>query len=269
LGGREELVVRARILTFNTLYRGDARARIRALGSVLDESDYDIVCLQELWSPPNLALLRSLTPSYRHAAHGLRFPMVAGGLAVLSRIPIVGHRYARFPWHGPARKELLSRKGVLVTRFSIDDRFLTVVNTHLSANSKADWSRSQSFTKVQQAELREVAAAVRRIESGEPVVMVGDFNVPRESWLFDEFVTDSGLIDTFQGSPDPTFRPTPRWPGAALDQVLVSSGLTASPELVLKDSVRLADGRAAYLSDHFGIGVTVETGASSIPEEGE
>jgi endonuclease/exonuclease/phosphatase family metal-dependent hydrolase len=256
-------VVRARILTFNTLYKGDARARIRALGSVIEESDYDIVCLQEMWFPPNLALLRSLTPSYRHAAHGVRSPLIVGGLAVLSRVPIVGYRYARFPWRGPLRKELLSRKGVLTTRLCIDDQFLTVVNVHLSANTKADWSRAQPFTKVQQAELRDAASAVRRIDSGEPVVMVGDFNVPRESWLFDEFVTASGLVDTFEGSPEPTYRPTPSWPGAALDQVLVSSGLSATPELVLKDSVRLADGRTAYLSDHYGIGATVQSAVTS------
>ena len=255
-------MVRARILTFNTLDQGDARARIRALGSVLEQSDYDVVCLQELRIPQSLALLRSLTPSYRHVAHGLRLPTVAGGLAVLSRVPIVGHRFARFPGSGPLRKELLLRKGVLTTRLCIDDQFLTVVNTHLSANKKADWSRAQPFTKVQQAELRETAAAVRRIESGEPVVMVGDFNVPRESWLFDEFVTASGLTDTLHGSPEPTYRPTPRWPGAALDQALVSRHLSATPELVLKDdSVRLADGRTAYLSDHYGIGMTVESAA--------
>jgi endonuclease/exonuclease/phosphatase family metal-dependent hydrolase len=192
----------------------------------------------------------------------LRYPIVAGGLAVLSRVPIVGHRSERFHWNGPLRKELLSRKGVLTTRLCIDDQFVTVVNTHLSANTKADWSRSQPFTKVQQAELRQAAAAVRRIDSGEPVVMVGDFNVPRDSWLFEEFVAASGLTDTFQGNADTTYRPTSSWPGASLDQVLVSPHLAATPELVFKESVRLADGRTAFLSDHYGIGATVETATS-------
>src|SRR5437879_9081681 len=118
-------MIEARILTFNTLYKGDARERIRALAAALEQSDHDVVCLQEMWIPQNLALLRSLTPSYRHAAHGLRFPMVAGGLVVLSRHPIIGYRYVRYAARGPLRKELLSRKGVLVARVSIDDRILT------------------------------------------------------------------------------------------------------------------------------------------------
>ncbi len=253
-------MIEARVLTFNTLYKGDARERIRALAAALEQSDHDVVCLQEMWIPQNLALLRSLTPSYRHAAHGLRYPIVAGGLVVLSRHPIIGYRYVRYAARGPLRKELLSRKGVLVTRLSIDDRILTVVNTHLSANTKANWSRTEPFTKVQAAELRDAATLVRSLDAGEPVVMVGDFNVPRESWLFADFVAASGLVDALDGSPETTYRPNGNWPGAALDQILVSPGVSADPRLVFQDDVvQLADGRTTYLSDHYGIAATIRT----------
>ena len=247
-----------RILSFNTLYRDAARVRLRALAETLEKSDYDVVCLQELWVPQNFLLFRSLTKdAFPYAAHSLRFPTVTGGLLTLSRIPIVGHRYEVLVQPQPWRRERLIRKGVLITRLAVDGRFMTVANTHLSSNRHADWSRAAPFTKVQQRELAALAGSLRRIDSGEPVVAVGDFNVPRDSWLFEGFLAASGLRDVFDGDAATTYRPVPGWDGAALDQVVVTPGLEATAELVLKDKVRTADGQDRYLSDHFGVAATI------------
>ncbi|NUP49298.1 MAG: hypothetical protein HOW97_18620 [Catenulispora sp.] len=249
---------RLRILSLNTLYNAAPRVRLRALADELAASDYDVVCLQELWIPQNFQLFRSLTKdSYPHVAHGLRLPVVAGGLLTMSRIPIVGHRYEMVAQKRAWRRETLLRKGVLIARLAVDGQFLTVANTHLSANMHADWSRAAPFTKVQQRELATLAASLRRIDSGEPVVAVGDFNVPRDSWLFEGFLAASGLRDVFDGDAATTFRPVPGWDGAALDQVVVSPGLAAAAEVVLRDKVRTADGRDRYLSDHFGVAATI------------
>ncbi|NUR28115.1 MAG: hypothetical protein HOV83_20120 [Catenulispora sp.] len=249
---------KVRILSFNTLYRAAPRVRLRALADTLAESDYDIVCLQELWVPSNFQLFRSLTrDSFPYAVHGMRLPLVAGGLLTLSRIPVVGHRYRMLVEARPWRRELLIRKGVLVTRFAVDGEFLTVANTHLSANRHADWSQAAPFTRVQERELARLATQMRQIDSGEPVVAVGDFNVPRDSWLFEGFVAASGLEDAFEGDAATTYRPVPGWDGAALDQVLVSPGLPVSAEVVLQEKVRTADGQDRYLSDHFGVAATI------------
>jgi endonuclease/exonuclease/phosphatase family metal-dependent hydrolase len=251
-------VPKIRVLSFNTLYKDKPRVRLRALAEVLAQSDYDVVCLQELSIPPNFALLRSLTrSSYPYAAYGSRLPTVAGGLLTLSRIPLVGHRYqvlaAPLKW----RADLMMRRGVLLTRFAAEGEFFTVANTHLSPNRESDWSQAAPFTRVQQGELARLAKAVRRIDSGEPVIAVGDFNVPRDSWLFEGFEADSGLRDAFGGDAATTFRPVPGWDGAALDQILVTPGLPAKAEVVLQDKVRMADGVERYLSDHYGVAATI------------
>jgi len=251
-------VQKVRVLSFNTLYKDEPRVRLRALAEVLTDSDYDVVCLQELLIPPNFALLRSLTrAAFPYAAHGPRLPIVAGGLLTLSRIPLVGHRYQVLAAPAKWRRDLVMRKGVLLTRFNAAGEFFTVANTHLSANSAADWSKAAPFTRVQQAELARLAQAVRRIDSGEPVIAVGDFNVPRDSWLFEGFEAASGLRNAFNADAATTYRPVPGWHGAALDQVLVTPGLPAKAEVVLQDKVRMADGRERYLSDHYGVAATV------------
>jgi endonuclease/exonuclease/phosphatase family metal-dependent hydrolase len=246
------------MLTFNTLYKGDARARLRALSAVLEGSDYDIVCLQELWFPQNFALLRSLTPSFPYVSHAARYPFVGGGVVTLSRIPILGQRFVRYRRHGAPRAEMVFRKGVLTTRFAQDDVFFAVSNTHLSANKTGSWDRSQPFTLVQRAELAELASAVGRITTGEPSIVVGDFNVPRDSWLFSDFRRATGLHDAFDGSAESTFR---SWSGGSLDQVLVSPGMTASVALALTEKTRLADGQCAYLSDHYGVAADIVAGS--------
>jgi endonuclease/exonuclease/phosphatase family metal-dependent hydrolase len=251
-------VPKVRVLSFNTLYKDEPRVRLRALAEVLADSDYDVVCLQELLIPPNFALLRSLTKAaFPYAAHGPRLPLVAGGLLTLSRIPLVGHRYQVLAAPTAWRRELLLRRGVLLTRFAADGEFFTVANTHLSPNRQADWSKAAPFTRVQQAELARLAKAVRRIDSGEPVIAVGDFNVPRDSWLFEGFQAASGLRDVFDGDAATTFRPVPGWDGAALDQVLVPPGLRAKAEVVLQDKVPTADGRERFLSDHYGVAAAI------------
>lgn len=251
-------MVKARILTFNTLYRGQARARIRALCSVLEASDYDIVCLQELAYPQNFELVRSLTPSFPYVSHGARLPLVRGGLLTLSRIPIVGSRFAKFGPHGPLRGEMSWRKGVLTTRFAQDDVFFSVANTHLSANKTGSWDRSVPFTRVQRAELADLTRAVTQISTGEPVVAVGDFNVPRDSWLLAEFLAATGLRDAFAGSTESTYR---SWSGGSLDQVLVSPNLRATASVALTEKTRLDTGQFAYLSDHYAVAADIVTGS--------
>ena len=249
---------KVRVLSFNTLYKDEPRVRLRALAEVLADSDFDVVCLQELSLPPSFALIRKLTrKSFPYAAHGTRLPTVAGGLLTISRVPLVGHRYQVVAGPAKWRKDVVMRRGVLLARFAIDGEFFTVANTHLSPNHETDWSKAAPFTRVQQAELARLAKAVRRIDSGEPVIAVGDFNVPRDSWLFEGFQAASGLRDAFDGDAATTFRPVPGWDGAALDQVLVTPGLAAEAEVVLQEKVRMGDGRERFLSDHYGVAATV------------
>ncbi|CND42539.1 Uncharacterized protein conserved in bacteria [Mycobacterium tuberculosis] len=244
--------MRIRVLTFNALFKGRTRERIEALAGVLDDSDHDIVCLQEVISPYILARLRRLTPSYPHMARAWAFPLVRGGLVTLSRWPIARTHYEPFTPAPPARPEWLLNKGALFARIKLPDGHLTVVNTHLSANMDMDWSASNAYTKVEQAELDRLAAAIRRIDEAEPLVAMGDFNVPRDSPYFAAFASAAGLHDALAGSTEPTYRPDYADIGA-IDQLLHRPGLDAEARVVFKDDVRLPNGDRAHLSDHYGI----------------
>ncbi|MGP4022812.1 endonuclease/exonuclease/phosphatase family protein [Actinomadura sp. 3N407] len=248
--------MKARVLTFNTLFRGRSRARLGALAQLMEQSDYDVVCLQEVISPRNLAHLRHAARSYPHTAHAATFPVVRGGLVTLSRWPITRRYFQPFTPTRPARLEWLLRKGALFTRVHLPDGFLTVVNTHLSANMDMHWAPSNAYTKAEESELRELAALIGRIDPAEPMVVMGDFNVPRDYSLFKDFASTTGLQDALADDTEPTYRPEYA-DIKPIDQILTRQGMDATPRLVFKEKIRLPDGRTTVLSDHYGIDATL------------
>ncbi|WP_179278711.1 endonuclease/exonuclease/phosphatase family protein [Actinomadura mexicana] len=250
--GHRVAAMQARVLTLNTLFKGEARARMSVLAETIERSDYDVVCLQEVVSWRILGLLRRVATSYPHVAYMPMFPLVRGGLVTLSRHPVTRRRFRAYAPARPVRPEWLLGKGALFTRIRLPGGHLTVVNTHLSANLDMDWSPSNVYAQVEKAELHRLAAAVNQIPKTEPLVAMGDFNVPRDSPYLAEFVSSTGLRDVFGGDTEPTFRPEYANIGA-IDQLLVGPGLEATARLVFKERVRLPGGRSTVLSDHYGI----------------
>ncbi|GAB7036807.1 MULTISPECIES: endonuclease/exonuclease/phosphatase family protein [Catenuloplanes] len=235
-----------RLLTFNTLIRGDVTARLTALGSLLERSTYDVVCLQEVMFRRHATLLRR---GFRHVFHTGPV-LLRGGLVLLSRRPVTAPRFVPYPTTGPARAEWLMRKGFQAA--TVDG--VLVVNTHLSANRDGDWSAGNRYTAVHRAELDRLASWLAA-EAGpdRPVIVTGDLNVPRGKPALRDFLSATGLHDVLAGDPRPTYRPTPRWPTPpAFDHVLVR-GLHGHADLVLQEAVPLSHGRSGFLSDHYGV----------------
>jgi endonuclease/exonuclease/phosphatase family metal-dependent hydrolase len=225
-----------------------------------------VVCLQEVVSRRSLALLRGLAVSHPHAAYRPSGPAVMGGIVTLSRWPIERQRYVVYRVRTVGRVpriDWLVRKGVLIADIRVAGQPLTIVNTHLLANSDGDWSRANTYARGEQAELTQLADELNGIEADVPLVVAGDFNVPRDAWLFDEFLARAGLTDVLAGRTEPTYRPTPRFSASkAIDHVLVrpSRGhqFVADAALVFQERVSLPDGRSVHLSDHYGIEARLE-----------
>jgi endonuclease/exonuclease/phosphatase family metal-dependent hydrolase len=237
--------------------KGDVRARLRVLGGLLEDSAYDVVCLQEIMYRAHAVLVRRLARSYGYHVHDGAV-LLEGGLVMLSRLPITDARFVRFPMTGPVRPEFLMRKGAQVVTVDVRGAAVTVVNTHLSANRDDDWSAGNRYTRVQRVELEWLAGVVSAVDPARAVVLVGDLNVPRSSPILADFLVDAGLTDARAGDAEPTYRPTTQWPNPpAFDHVLLRPGLSARTELVFQAAVVLAGGEPAFLSDHYGIAADV------------
>ncbi len=244
------------------------RRRLQALGNALAASKADVVCLQEVGRWRHLAQLRhdettwpfAIAPDYPYAPKG--------GLVTLARLPVAGMRFSAFQERGRPvslhTAERLQGKGMLHTTIRARGQSVLVINTHLAANYSARWSYSSPYARVERAQLKELAAAVRAVPVETIVVVAGDFNVPRGSWLYHEFLALTSLYDPLGRSHEPTYRPlagVPARAAQALDHVLVRAPtnleVAARSELCFAEPAMLAHGIRGYLSDHLGIRMTL------------
>jgi endonuclease/exonuclease/phosphatase family metal-dependent hydrolase len=267
LGGqlcvREAAILGAlRLLTFNCLWRGRARARLAALARWLDRSDVDVACLQEVVTRDRVGLLRLLAPRFPHAVHRPRGPFVLGGLVLLSRWPVRRQRYVvyrrRGRWWNAGLSDRLIGKGLLLTELDTPAGPVAVVDTHLLANYGGDWTPENDYARQEADELRQLAGVLEDVDPGLPLVVAGDLNVPSGTWLLDGFLKRTGLRDAFDGCGEPTWRPAAGWGRPFdIDHVLVRGPVQVAADLCFRESVRLAGGREVPLSDHLGIVTTL------------
>jgi len=258
----EDLGARVAVVTLNTrgvpVTGSGLAGRYAAIGAALAVGDAEVVCFQEVITWWHLGLLWPRMRSFPYVSFRSSRAGPAGGVVTFSRLPVAGQVYHGFgiPPEAPGisqgirlRAEL---KGALVTR--LESPGLTVVNTHPIANWDGDWSPGNRFYPLHQAQLAVLARVMRDVAG--PAVLCGDFNLARDSPLFDEFMAETGLADAFEGKCPPTFRAEylpPGKPPHCIDFILTADGVKAEAASVVFADKEPLPGGPGYVSDHLGL----------------
>jgi exonuclease III len=245
------------------------RERYHALCQSIEHSSLDLLHLQEVWFYPLLAILQRQLPTYPHLAYrrGLFGPQA--GLVTLSRFPLEQVQFLDFPPLGvPPKKrwwqralEPLKHKGTLLC--SIPQWSLTTCNCHLLANLSDDWSRTSPYYSAHEYALSRLATLINgQAQQGKDVLIMGDFNIPKWSQLYQTFVHLSNTIDVFEQEESPTYHQEFWSKPQRLDYMFLH--VKSEPVQVrqkgflFQDKVRLSDGKSHYLSDHIGLMATLD-----------
>lgn len=231
-------------------------ARCHAIGAFFEASNVDVACLQEVHTYAHLALLARQMRSFRHVSFRWALPGPAGDVVTFSRVPVASTTFHRFgPVAAPIprlARLLAQMKGALTT--TLTDPGVSVVNTHPLANTDGDWSAGNRFVPAHRAQLGVLAQVAGTLQG--PVVVCGDFNIDRESGLFSDFVSQTGLGDAFDGRCPPTFR-ADYLPAAArprcIDFILTGGDAKASSAEVLFADKQELRGGPGHVSDHVGL----------------
>ena len=167
----------------------------------------DIIALQEVYTGPQLTNLAKLLPSYPHIAYKPYVSGPRGGLAVFSKIPIESCAFIKLTKKEAITKKFVMsrvvRKGILVCRFQGYD--LTLLNTQLNANLDSDWSPENRFMPVIRRQLTQLKDVIKEYQQTEKNLMVvGDFNIPKGSPIYNVFLKDIKMKDAFSRFSGPT-----------------------------------------------------------------
>jgi endonuclease/exonuclease/phosphatase family metal-dependent hydrolase len=243
------------------------RARLLTIARELNARDDQVVCLQEVQSHAYRRLLIDACASYPHVAYTPFLHAPKGGLLTLARLPIADfaftlYRSRRVP-DPLALMDWLLHKGILATRLEYAGMPIVVLNTHLNANYSGNWERRSRYTNGEAEQLRHLAEVVRAQPPEALVVAAGDFNFPRRSWLYEEFLAESGMIDPLAGDTRPTVRAplsfSERY-SLPIDFALVRApnlpGLRIASDLRFVERI-VFGGRPRFLSDHVGVELRV------------
>ena len=260
------------LLTLNCfgLWLPNTKRRLVALTKALEQSSYDVVCLQEIQLHAYQRLLVNGCASFSYSISEPYIHCPKGGLLTLSRTPIAGASFEPYVerglWYTPMLLDRLFFKGMLITGFLWADFSMVVINTHLLANFAGDWERRGIYARVEERQLRQLKETVRSQPEDSIVLVVGDFNIPRGSGLYHDFLADSGLRDLLAGDTRPTLRLPPGAPSRfslpidhALVRIPAKYSFRIECGLCFLDKHWINSKNQAYLSDHTGIEIHIRT----------
>lgn len=223
-----------------------------------------MVCLQEIQLHKYQKLLVEGCASYPYAVSESYFHCPKGGLLTLSRTPVTSTSFEPYTerglWFTPMLLDRLFFKGMLITRLTCKKTPIVIINTHLLANFAGDWERGGMYARVEEKQLRQLAETVQAQPTDSVIIVAGDFNIPRGSMLYKDFLIHSGLTDLLAGDTRPTLRvpfgAVSHFP-FAIDYVFVripeKYSLKIDCDLCFTKKCLMDDRRQLYLSDHYEV----------------
>ena len=155
-------------------------------------------------------------------------------------------------------------KGMSIASLSWKDIPIVIINTHLLANFAGDWERHGMYARVEEKQLWQLSEMVNAQTADSVVIVVRDFNIPRGSGLYRDFIVHSGLTDLLADDTRPTLRIP--FNGASrfslsIDYILVriphKYPLQVNCDLCFSEKYAISSKQEGYLSDHFGIEVQI------------
>ena len=214
-----------RLLTYNVNFANpDPEASLDAIA----HADADVVLLQEITETWQRALIARFDKQYPHRVFRLH-TRAAGGLAVLSKLPITGEATFDSPNHGwfPAARL------VVTTSFGP----VQILNVHLRpAIDEGSWVKG--FFTTPPLRLREIQAYWPKLTDKLPTIVAGDFNEDPDGTAL-AFLSAHGLARVTPDGPrtwryvqDDRGKPTEVLK-MDIDHVMISPTLTASDAHVL------------------------------------
>jgi endonuclease/exonuclease/phosphatase family metal-dependent hydrolase len=186
---------------------GKIYARLNFFCNQVQKLNPDIILLQELFGKkPKKFVIRNLKKSgYLYHPEKLN-NWRKGGLFYLSKFKIQNHTYTPFLEQGPILPlslfDRLIKKGLQTVKFTIGDKLVYILNTHLIAQHyHTKWEQKANYRQVE-----ELIEHTKQIKKQNPhlIIVCGDFNLEPKSENY-QLLTKNNFYDPLHGSKEYTY----------------------------------------------------------------
>ena len=235
--------------------------RMGILARELNQRENTVLCLQEIQHDAYLPILKQHLTNYPNQCYQPNLLAPMGGLVTASRLPYIGYEFLPFPnrgmWYSIGVADWALRKGVLLSSLDVEGMKVIVLNTHLHANYAGKWTKGGMFAGIQSDQVKYLAELARAQPKDALVVICGDFNFPRDTFLYEELSEISGFIDPLKDDPRPTYRPVSflasKW-SVTLDFIFYRKPdkikVEFDADIFPVENTRARNERSKFLSDH-------------------
>lgn len=255
------------LLTFNTLgtplFAPDITKRYKAIGRLINERDYDIVCLQEIFSYYHLFIFRKTLTAFPYVSYKKNALGPRGGVVIFSKLPLSKSEFytynipekVQFPFHTK-----LAQNGILSS--IIEPFSIRISTTHLTSDIEHNLTPKNKFYYLIESQSQQAANIFNTYaKNDQSLIMTGDFNIAKHSALYKEFLNKTHAKDTFANDEIATYYKERLGfyfkanTSSRIDYIFYKSKQIKSimTEHVFLEEETVGKSKKSYLSDHIGL----------------
>ncbi|CAL7945150.1 unnamed protein product [Xylocopa violacea] len=180
----------------------DKNARIRAIAEKFATENYDIICLQEVWSVNDFKIIKARTQEQLPYSHYFYSGVVGSGVCILSRYPIKDVMFHKWPLNGYVHKihhgDWFGGKGIGLCRLQIHNLDINIYTAHLHA----EYNRhNDEYIAHRVLQAFDTAQFIRMTSGGaNSAILGGDLNTEPQDLAYRLMCGIAGLTDACSNS---------------------------------------------------------------------
>lgn len=236
--------------------------RFRSIGQELNESNSEVIFLQEVHLYSLLFILKRKLINFPYISYKKSLYGPLGGLVIFSKEDVKEVKYINFLKRGSFKnKSIISkiiRNGLLIGK--LENSPFMLINTYLTANFEHNWEEKSTF--FQESQIKQIIALIQDLRSKHlDFILAGDFNIHKNGELYQKLITAGKLIDPFKDYTSPTqhaeFLPQsviipPRLDYIFLSKLNIEIKKIKASEL-FTEKAEIGTNKFTYLSDHIAL----------------
>ncbi|KOX76826.1 Putative neutral sphingomyelinase [Melipona quadrifasciata] len=172
-------------------------ARMIAIAEKFDIENYDIICLQEVWSVEDFKMIQVKTQEQLPYSHYFYSGVLGSGICILSKFPVKDVMFHKWSLNGYVHKihhgDWFGGKGVGLCRLQIHNMNINVYITHLHAEYN---SHSDEYIAHRILQAFDTAQFIKMTSGGvDSVILGGDLNTEPKDLAYKIICGVAGLAD--------------------------------------------------------------------------